>query len=76
MKVKEACNEADVTFVDNDANFTFRNGAVDDAAFQRDGLHVSESRVGKLLLNLSLSPNTTTEAVETPTSTITSGSET
>ena len=35
MKMKEACNEVDVKFVDNDANFTFRNGAADDAAFQR-----------------------------------------
>ena len=54
MKMKEACNEVDVKFVDNDANFTFRNGAADDAAFQRDGLHLSESGVGRLLLNLSL----------------------
>ena len=54
MKVKKACNEVDVKFVDNDANFTFRNGAADDAAFQRDGLHLSESGVGRLLLNLSL----------------------
>ncbi|KAK2140202.1 hypothetical protein NP493_5758g00001 [Ridgeia piscesae] len=54
MKMKETCNEVDVKFVDNDANFTFRNGAADDAAFQRDGLHLSESGVGRLLLNLSL----------------------
>ena len=43
-----------VKFVDNDANFTFRNGAADHAAFQTDGLHLSESGVGRLLLNLSL----------------------
>ncbi|KAK2186520.1 hypothetical protein NP493_197g01046 [Ridgeia piscesae] len=54
MKMKEACKEVDVKFVDNDANFTFRNGAADDAAFQRDGLHLSESGVGRFLLNLSL----------------------
>ena len=54
MKVKEAFNEVDVKFVDNDANFTSRNGAADDAAFQRDDLHLSESRVSRLLLNLSL----------------------
>ena len=54
MKMKEACNEVDVKFVDNDANFTFRNGAADDTAFQRDGLHLSESGVGRLLLKLSL----------------------
>ena len=54
MKMKETCNEVDVKFVDNYANFTSRNGAADDAAFQRDGLHLSESGVGRLLLNLSL----------------------
>ena len=54
FEVKEACSEVDVTFVDNDANFTFRNGAADDAAFHRDGLHLSESGVGRLLLNLSI----------------------
>ena len=54
MKMKEACNEVDVKFVDNDTNFTFRNEAADDAAFQRDGLHLSESGVGRLLVNLSL----------------------
>ena len=54
MKMKEACNEVDVKFVDNDANFTFRNGAADDPAFQGDVLHLSESGVGRLLLNLSL----------------------
>ncbi|KAK2180866.1 hypothetical protein NP493_421g00002 [Ridgeia piscesae] len=58
MKMKEACNEVDVKFVDNDANFTFRNVADDDAAFQRDGLHLSESGVGRLLLNLSLPEQT------------------
>ncbi|KAK2181014.1 hypothetical protein NP493_415g01013 [Ridgeia piscesae] len=54
MKVKEACNEVDVKFVDNGATFTFRNGDGDDTTFQRDGLHLSESGVGRLLLNLSL----------------------
>ena len=46
--------DVNVKFVDNDANFTSRNGAADDAAFQRDDLHLSESRVSRLLLNLSL----------------------
>ena len=54
MKVKEACNEVDVTFVDNNANFTFRNGTADDSAFHRERLHLSESGIGRLLLNLSL----------------------
>ena len=54
MKVKEACNKLDVKFGDNDVNFIFRNGAADNAAFQRDDLHLSENGVGRLLLNLSL----------------------
>lgn len=53
-QVRTTCNEIDVTFVDNDANFTFRNGAADVAAFQRDGLHLSESGIGRLLSNLAL----------------------
>ena len=40
MTMKEACNEVDVNFVDDDANFTFRNVAADDAAFQIDGRHL------------------------------------
>ena len=51
-------DEIYVTFVDNDANFTFRNGAVDSASFQKDGLHLSESGVGSLLSNLSLHEQT------------------
>ena len=39
-QIRLTCNETDVTFVDNDANFPFRNGAVDIAAFQKDGLHL------------------------------------
>ena len=54
MKVKEACNEVDLNIFVNNANFTFWNGGVDDAALKRDGLHLSESGVGRLLLNLSL----------------------
>ena len=30
-KVRSTCVDNDVVFVDNDVNFTFRNGAVDDA---------------------------------------------
>ena len=59
MKVKEACNEVDVKFADNDATF------------QRDGLHLSESGVGRLLLNLSL-PEQPPETLQTPTSITTS----
>ena len=53
-KVRSTCVDNDVVFVDNDVNFTFRNGAVDDAAFQRDGIHLSESGTDRLLRNLVL----------------------
>ena len=53
-KVRSTCVDHDVVFVDNDINFTFRNGAVDDAAFQRDGIHLSESGTDRLLRNLDL----------------------
>ena len=51
-KVTSTCVDHDVLFVDNDVNFTFRNGAVDDAAFQRDGIHLSESGTDRLLRNI------------------------
>ena len=53
-KVRSTCVDNDVVFVNNDVNFTFRNGAVDDAAFQRDGIHLSESGTDRLLRNLDL----------------------
>ena len=42
-KVRSTRVDHDVLFVDNDVNITFRNGAVDDAAFQRDGIHLSRA---------------------------------
>ena len=53
-KVRSTCVDHDVVFIDNDVNFTFRNGAVDDAVFQRDGIHLSESGTDRLLRNLDL----------------------
>ena len=53
-KVRSTCFDNGVVFFDNDVNFTFRNGAVDDAAFQRDGTHLSESGTERLLRNLDL----------------------
>ena len=54
-KVRSTCVDHDVLFVDNDVNFTFMNGTVDDAAFQRDGIHLSESGTDRLLRHLNLS---------------------
>ena len=53
-QLKSTCNEMDVKFVDNDTNFTFRNGTVDFTTLNRDGIHLSQSGTGRLMTNLSL----------------------
>ena len=53
-QLKSTCDELDVKFVDNDTNFTFRNGTVDFATPNRDGIHLSQSGTGRLMTNLSL----------------------
>ena len=55
-QLRTTCEENNATFVDNDNNFTFRNGAVDNAAFAKDGLHISESGVDLLMSNIGLPP--------------------
>ena len=55
--LRDACSKLAVKCVDQSGNFTFSNGDVDAAAFQKDGLHLSESGVSRLLTNLSLPPN-------------------
>ena len=53
-RLKATCDELEVKFVDNDANFTFRNGMVDFATLDRDETHLSQSGTERLMLNLSL----------------------
>ena len=53
-QLKSTCDEMDVKFVDNDMNFTFRNGTVDFTTLNRDGIHLSQSGTGRLMTNLSL----------------------
>ena len=53
-RLKSTCGELKVKFVDNDTNFTFRNGTVDFATLNRDGIHLSQSGTGRLMTNLSL----------------------
>ena len=53
-QLKSTCDEMDVKFVDNDANFTFRNGTVDFMTLNRDGIHLSQCGTGRLMTNLSL----------------------
>ena len=55
-QLRTTCAENNATFVDTDNNFTFRNGAVDNAAFANDGLHLSDSGVDRLMSNLGLPP--------------------
>ncbi len=50
-QLQAACEENNATFVDNENNFTFRNGA-----FANDGLHLSDSGVDRLMSNLGLPP--------------------
>ena len=53
-RLKATCDELEVKFVDNDANFTLRNGMVDVATLDRDDTHLSQSGTERLLSNLSL----------------------
>ena len=68
-RLKATCDELEVKFVDNDANFTFRNGMVDFATLDRDETHLSQSGTERLMTNLSLPKQdthdrTTREAVQ------------
>ena len=63
--IRETCEEKNATFVNNDLNFTYRDGSCDEAAFVKDGIHLSAYGLSKLLSNVSLShknatPRTTT----------------
>ena len=53
-RLKATCDKLEVKFVDNDANFTFRNGMVDFATLDRDETHLSQSGTERLMSNLSL----------------------
>ena len=52
---RETCEEKNATFVNNDLNFTYRDGSCDEAAFVKAGTHLSAHGVSKLLSNVSLS---------------------
>ena len=39
-RLKSTCGEMEVKFVDNDTNFTFRNGTVDFATLNRNGIYI------------------------------------
>ena len=54
--VSEACTELEVTYINNDDNFLFRNGTADTSSFQKDGVHLSAQGTTKLMTNLKLNP--------------------
>ena len=66
-QLKSTCDELEVKFVDNDTNFTFRNGTVDFATPNRDGIHLSQSGTGRLMTNLSLPKPQRQDAQDRPT---------
>ena len=53
--IRATCEGKNATFVNNDLNFTYMDESCDEAAFVKDGLHLSALGVTKLLSNLSLS---------------------
>ena len=53
--IRATCEEKNATFVNNDLNFTYRDGSCDEATFVKDGIHLSAHGVTKLLSNISLS---------------------
>ena len=52
--IRDTCSEMSVKYVDHDANFTFRDGTVDSAAYNNDGMHLSRWGVDRLLANFAL----------------------
>ena len=65
--IPETCEEKNATFVNNDLNFTYRNGSCDEAAFVKDGIHLSAHGVSKLLSKVSLSQPQKTATSRTTT---------
>ena len=53
--IRATCEEKDATVVNNDLNFTYRDGSCDKAAFVTNGIHLSAHGLTKLLSNISLS---------------------
>ena len=52
--LKNKCQVTQVTFVDNDQNFVFRDGSFDKSAFAKDGQQLSWSGISRLVSSLSL----------------------
>ena len=50
----DLCEQEDVTFVDNDKNFRYRNGESDKDLLNEDGLHLSQKGASRLISNLGL----------------------
>ena len=53
--IRATCEVKNAKFINNDLNFTYRDGSCDEAAFVKDGIHLSTHGLHKLLSNISLS---------------------
>ena len=53
--IRATCEVKNAKFINNDLNFTYRDGSCDEAAFVKDGIHLSTHGLNKLLSNISLS---------------------
>ena len=52
--IRATCEVKNAKFINNDLNFTYRDGSCDEAAFVKDGIHLSTHGLNKLLSNISL----------------------
>lgn len=59
--------EEDVTFVNNDSNFRYRDDSTDESALSADGLHLSSKGTSRLLSNLELAEKACSSLSKGPT---------
>ena len=69
-QMRTTCDELNVKFVDNDANFAFKDGTVDRDVYHKDGLHLSGRGVSKLVSNLGLVEKRGKQTTKNPTTSL------
>ena len=69
-QMRTTCDELNVKFVDNDANFAFKDGTVDTDVYHKDGLHLSGRGVSKLVSNLGLVEKRGKQTTKNPTTSV------
>ena len=65
-QMRTTCDELNVKFVDNDANFTFKDTDV----YHKDGLHLSGRGVSRLISNLGLEEKSGKQTTKNPTTSV------